>query len=137
MFNRKLSASLGVLLAATAGGVIAQDECVLEIAEGAVITGASAEDFLIIEQDCRIDARGTAEMPINFTAAAAVEGGVEGNARGLWGGLVINGNAPINDCPEGATGGSVGDGLAPPSVCASELYRREMAEVDQLLAELV
>ena len=26
--------------------------------------------------------------------------------RGEWGGLVINGNAPINDCPEGAAGGS-------------------------------
>ncbi len=106
MFNRKLNAFLGVWLATAAGSAIAQDDCVLEIAEGAVITGASAEDFLIIEQDCRIDARGTEEMPITFTAAAAVEGGVEGNARGLWGGLVINGRAPINDCPEGIEGGT-------------------------------
>jgi len=83
----------------------AQD-CVLEIAPGAVITGASSEDFIVIEQGCQIDAEGTAEQPINFTAFDAVAGSVASNARGLWGGLVINGFAPINDCPEGASGGT-------------------------------
>jgi hypothetical protein len=31
---------------------------------------------------------------------------VNPSSRGLWGGLVINGFAPINDCPEGAEGGT-------------------------------
>jgi hypothetical protein len=83
----------------------AQD-CVLEIAPGAIITGGSSADFMVIEQGCQIDAEGTAEQPINFTAYEAVAGSVASNARGLWGGLVINGFAPINDCPEGAQGGT-------------------------------
>ena len=87
-------------------GAHAQDNCTLEIAPGAVITGASSSEFIIIEQGCRIDAEGTAEQPILLTAAAAIEGEVEDNARGLWGGLVINGRAPINDCPEGIEGGT-------------------------------
>ena len=86
-------------------GAQAQD-CVLDIAPGAVITGSSSADFIIIEQGCRINAAGTADQPINFTAFEAVMGTVESNARGLWGGLVINGYAPINDCPEGAEGGT-------------------------------
>jgi hypothetical protein len=80
--------------------------CVLEIAPGAVIMGSSNEDFLVIEQGCQIDAEGTAEQPIQFTAEKAVTGEVEDNERGLWGGLVINGFAPINDCPEGVEGGT-------------------------------
>ena len=66
----------------------AQD-CVLEIAPGAIITGSSSADFMVIEQGCQIDAEGTAEQPITFTAYEAVTGSVASNARGLWGGLVI------------------------------------------------
>ncbi|AQA17546.1 hypothetical protein BST95_04170 [Halioglobus japonicus] len=80
--------------------------CVLEVAKGATIVGATNEDFLVIEQGCQIRAEGTAEQPINFTADKAVTGEVENNERGLWGGLVINGFAPINDCPEGVAGGT-------------------------------
>lgn len=80
--------------------------CVLDLAPGAVVVGNSSSDFLVIEQGCQINADGTAEQPIIFTALAEVEGDAEDNDRGLWGGLVINGNAPINDCPEGATGGT-------------------------------
>ena len=86
-------------------GVQAQD-CQLDIAPGAVITGGSSADFIVIEQGCKINAAGTLEQPINFTAFEAVTGSVDSNARGLWGGLVINGFAPINDCPEGAQGGT-------------------------------
>ena len=51
-------------------------------------------------------ADGTADQPILFTAKEEVLGTAEDNDRGLWGGLVINGYAPINDCPEGADGGT-------------------------------
>ncbi|MEE4145650.1 MAG: hypothetical protein V2I26_12670 [Halieaceae bacterium] len=87
-------------------GAQAQD-CVLDIAPGAVIAGSSSSDFLVIEQGCQINAAGTREQPINFTAFEAVTGNVDSGARGLWGGVVINGFAPINDCPEGAEGGTV------------------------------
>lgn len=80
--------------------------CEWEIAPGAVIVGNSSEDFIVIEQGCAILADGTAEQPIVFTALAEVQGNVESGDRGLWGGLVINGFAPINDCPEGIDGGT-------------------------------
>lgn len=80
--------------------------CILEFAPGAVIAGEDNEAFIVIEQNCALDADGTAEEPIIFTALADVEGTVEDGDRGLWGGLVINGRAPINDCPEGVQGGT-------------------------------
>jgi len=80
--------------------------CTLELAPGATMVGSSSEDFLVIEQGCRIDAQGTADQPIDFTAEQAVMGTVGANERGLWGGVVLNGRAPINDCPAGATGGT-------------------------------
>ncbi|HBO13071.1 MAG TPA: hypothetical protein DD491_09830 [Halieaceae bacterium] len=91
-----------------AGGALFIAGGTLEMAPGAVIAGGSQFEYLVISQGARIDAEGTAEQPIIFTASADVEGTVEDNDRGLWGGLVINGFAPINDCPEGETGGTEG-----------------------------
>ncbi len=91
---------------ATPSSAGALPDCQLQISPGAVIVGRSSEDFLVIERGCALLADGTAEQPIVFTAKAEVLGNAEDNDRGLWGGLVINGYAPINDCPEGATGGS-------------------------------
>ncbi|MFT7286011.1 MAG: hypothetical protein ACI87W_000114 [Halieaceae bacterium] len=79
---------------------------ILNIESGVTVFGDNAEDFLVITRGSRIEANGTPEMPINFTALAEQQGTVSDNSRGLWGGLVINGFAPINDCPEGAEGGS-------------------------------
>jgi len=98
----------GLLLSTAYSAQSRAQACVLEIAPGATIVGATNEDFIVIEQGCQIDAEGTAEQPIHFTADKAVTAEVEDNERGLWGGLVINGFAPINDCPEGEEGGTAG-----------------------------
>ena len=82
--------------------------CQLAIAPGGVLVGATNEDFLVVQRGCALIADGTADQPIVFTAKAEVLGNAEDNDRGLWGGVVINGNAPINDCPEGASGGTEG-----------------------------
>ena len=81
-------------------------DCQLRVAAGGVIIGGGSTDFLVINRGCALMADGTAEQPIVFTAKQEVMGNVENNDRGLWGGLVINGYAPINDCPEGAAGGT-------------------------------
>ncbi|MEL6345333.1 MAG: hypothetical protein AAFV53_19660 [Myxococcota bacterium] len=55
--------------------------------------------FLAIQRNASINAVGSAEQPIVFTS-----GQLEGErGRSDWGGLIINGNAPINNCytPEG------------------------------------
>ncbi|MFV8818641.1 hypothetical protein [Haliea sp. E17] len=110
MNRSKLYAALAAagLIAGGVSGQAQAQSCTLEIAPGATIVGGSSEDFIVIEQGCRIDAQGTADQPIEFTAEQAVTGSVEDNVRGLWGGLVINGFAPINDCPEGEEGGTAG-----------------------------
>ena len=85
-----------------------RDSAVLNIESGTTIIGDDAEDFLVVSRGSRIEANGTRHSPITMTAADDVTGNVANpaGARGLWGGLAINGNAPINDCPEGARGGT-------------------------------
>ncbi len=79
----------------------------LKIQAGATVFGGTDFDFLVISQGSRIEAKGTRSAPVTFTAQADLEGTADiENDRGLWGGLVINGYAPINDCPEGAAGGT-------------------------------
>jgi hypothetical protein len=80
------------------GGVIIGDDVnptVLTIEAGTTIYGESATDgFLVIRRGSRIEAVGTASEPIVFTSDQP-----EGSrGRGNWGGLVINGRAPINAC---------------------------------------
>ena len=90
MKTRSIYAAVTAGLALLGGqGAQAQD-CVLDIAPGAVIAGTSSSDFLVIEQGCQINAAGPLDQPINFTTFEAVTGSVESSARGLWGGLVIN-----------------------------------------------
>lgn len=63
----------------------------LTIQPGTSIVGAAGDDFLVVQRGSKIFAEGTSDAPIKFTSKDA------GNTdRGQWGGLVLNGNAPIN-----------------------------------------
>lgn len=84
------------------GGVFVGDDTdptaaptTLTIEAGTTVFGdTSALSFLLITRGSRIEAVGTAEAPIVFTSASN-----EGErAAGDWGGLVINGQAPVNGC---------------------------------------
>jgi len=73
------------------------DPVTLTIEPGTTLYGESATDgFLSIRRNAQIIAEGTAEAPIVFTSSK--EPG--SRARGDWGGLIINGNAPINACAD-------------------------------------
>lgn len=65
----------------------------LSIQAGTKIIGQSGADFLVVTRGSKIMANGRADAPIIFTGAKE-----SGRKRGEWGGLVINGNAPINSC---------------------------------------
>ncbi|MFZ8934807.1 MAG: hypothetical protein ACO20H_09475 [Bacteriovoracaceae bacterium] len=65
----------------------------LSIQPGTVLYGQSGADFLVVTRGSKLIAEGTKEAPIRFTAAKD-----SGRRRGEWGGLIINGNAPINSC---------------------------------------
>src|SRR5688572_24978918 len=84
------------------GGVFVGDDvdpaaspATLTIEPGTTIFGDTATlSFLLITRGSKIIADGTADAPIVFTSAK--EPGARG--RGDWGGLVVNGQAPVNGC---------------------------------------
>ncbi|MGH8519787.1 MAG: T9SS C-terminal target domain-containing protein, partial [Panacagrimonas sp.] len=75
------------------GAVFVRDGGTLDIQAGTRIVGESGSvGTLIILQGGRINAIGTREQPIVFTSDQPI--GQRG--RGDWGGIIINGRAPIN-----------------------------------------
>ena len=85
---------------------------ILNIDPGVVVIGAGTADFLVVQRGSQLNAIGTQTRPIVFTARANFQnetdgsGTVNADSIGLFGGLVILGRAPINDCDGTATGGA-------------------------------
>lgn len=71
----------------------------LTVEPGVYVYGGD-KTFIVIQRGSKIMAEGTAANPITFTSAA------DSRSPGDWGGLVINGNAPVNfgDEAEGEAG---------------------------------
>lgn len=65
----------------------------LFIQPGTKILGERGRDYLVVSRGSKILAEGTAAKPILFSSSNKVRGG--------WGGLIINGKAPINGCDSG------------------------------------
>lgn len=80
----------------------------LTIPAGTTVFGKAGQDYLVVSRGSRLNAAGTASAPIIMTSIQDVQGSVNPDTdRGQWGGLVINGLAPINDCIDAtAIGGS-------------------------------
>jgi hypothetical protein len=74
------------------GGVFVRRGAKLRIKAGTQIF-AGPRSFLVIERGAQIMAKGTMTRPVVFTSAQDVGQ----RRRGDWGGLIINGNAPINN----------------------------------------
>jgi len=76
----------------------------LTIQPGTIIKAKSGQgadaSALIIAKGGKIMAEGTATKPIIFTAEADdLKGSVPNDARGLWGGVIVLGNAVLNTIP--------------------------------------
>lgn len=71
---------------------------VMSIAGGTQVIGQSPTDFLVVNRGSQLRATGTQAAPIVFTSDEDVLGSNTGSERGQWGGLIINGRAPINSC---------------------------------------
>ena len=75
------------------GAVFVEEPAVLTIEAGTEIFGRSATNgALIIGRGAQVHANGTAEAPIVMTSDQQIGE----RARGDWGGLIINGRAPLN-----------------------------------------
>ena len=75
---------------------------VLTIEPGVTLFGSSGADFLLVNRGSQLFAEGTATRPIVMTARNNVLGTATATNKGLWGGVVVLGRAPISNC---ATGG--------------------------------
>ncbi|MFW5661818.1 MAG: hypothetical protein ACOC05_10590, partial [Oceanicaulis sp.] len=109
----------GVFIGEDAGGDVANpnpnaSSATLTTPAGATVAGSGGGDYLVIARGSRIEANGTEAAPIVFTSLqdiVATESGSprdgDDTARGEWGGVIINGRAPINVCIDGTatTGG--------------------------------
>jgi len=71
----------------------------LTIPAGTTVFGKAGADYLVVTRGSRLNVNGTASSPVIMTSIEDVQGTVDPlTDRGQWGGLVINGFAPINDC---------------------------------------
>lgn len=70
----------------------------LTIEPGTRVLGVTGNDFLAVQRGSKIFAEGTANAPIVFTGPFTATDPSAG--AGNWGGLVINGRAPINICDD-------------------------------------
>lgn len=83
------------------GFVYVNEGDVLTIEPGTVIRALTGQgenaSALIVAKGGQIIAEGTADSPIVFTSEYdPLDGTLDHNSRGLWGGLILLGNAPIN-----------------------------------------
>ena len=75
----------------------------LTIQAGVTVFGEDPTDFLVVNRGSQINALGTSAAPIVFTSDEDLNGLNVGDERGQWGGLVLNGRAPINSCADPST----------------------------------
>ena len=85
----------------------------LTIEPGAVLFGSAGGDFISVSRGSDIEAVGAVDNPIIFTARQEINDIELGTnfasdaLRGQWGGLILNGFAPINACDDvAAVGGT-------------------------------
>ena len=71
----------------------------LTIDAGVKIYGKSGADFIRISRGSKIHVNGSPEAPVIMTGAIDAVANI--NTTGAWGGLVLNGNAPLNGCTVG------------------------------------
>lgn len=81
----------------------------LNVLPGVTVFAATRESSLIVNRGSRINADGTQAQPIIFTALQNLTGaGLTERTDNLWGGLIINGRAPISDCDVAFSTSTVG-----------------------------
>lgn len=73
----------------------------LNIDAGTKVIAPVGLNFLVINRGSKIEALGSEAAPIIFTYDD--EANATASTTGRWGGLILNGNAPVNGCAAGTT----------------------------------
>lgn len=76
---------------------LADTNVTLTIDPGVTLVGLDAS-YLSVNRGNEIQANGTAARPIIFTSQQNVLGSNTDTSSGNWGGLIMNGRAPVTDC---------------------------------------
>ena len=76
-----------------------RNSATLSMDAGVKTYGESGLDFIVISRGSKISVNGTRNNPVIMTSANDADAGP--TTRGQWGGLIINGNAPVNGCTAG------------------------------------
>lgn len=92
------------------GAAATGDTGTVTIESGVTIFGDSGDDYLVVNRGSQLFANGTVANPVVMTSEDDLTNSQvdPDNAIGEWGGLVILGRAPINDCNTTAAAQSVG-----------------------------
>lgn len=83
----------------------------LEVFPGVTVFGSTLESSLIVNRGSKLEADGSASQPIIFTSRSNLTGsGLSDTSVNQWGGIIINGRAPVSECdntvsPGGTTTG--------------------------------
>lgn len=114
-----------------AGGAAAT----LTVAAGVTVFASTRDTSLVVNRGSKLVADGTAGQPIIFTALANLTGaGMTEATDNLWGGLIINGRAPISDCDvtvsTSTTGGTAGCWRKAEGVAVDTLFGGAVANDD-------
>jgi hypothetical protein len=90
----------------------------LNVSAGVTIFAKTRESSLIVNRGSKLNANGTEALPIIFTAEANLTGTVAlagggtqaltDSSDNLWGGIILNGRAPISDCDASVSSSSTG-----------------------------
>lgn len=77
----------------------------LTIDPGVIIFGGTGQSWLAVNRGNKLNAAGTAALPIVFTSRDNVLGLNTDSSQGQWGGVVLMGRAPTTDCTTGTVAG--------------------------------
>jgi hypothetical protein len=81
---------------------------ILTLEAGVRIYGSGGLDYIVVNRGSHFNVQGSATEPVILTSRQDIEGSTTIDSIGQWGGLVILGRAPINNCPGGVTPGTPG-----------------------------
>ena len=104
----------------------------LNVSPGVTVFAQTRETSLVVNRGSKINADGTSAQPIVFTALANLTGaGLTEATDNLWGGLIINGRAPVSDCEASVSpslvGGSAGCWRKAEGVAVDTLFGGDQA----------
>ncbi|MBW8753861.1 MAG: hypothetical protein JF595_06880 [Sphingomonadales bacterium] len=88
-----------------AGQLTADTNVTMTIDPGVILIGAPGASWLAVNRGNKINAVGTATLPIIFTSRDNLVGQVSETSQGQWGGVVLMGRAAVTDCTTGTIAG--------------------------------